>query len=322
MAALTSFLQREFCRQPPVGWTCRSEVRLLPLGLERLLGYSSRVDVLFEQPEPKRRLWIEFEVSRADPVANHAKFLTSHLFEHQLDTDCFISMVSAHVSKGRRNLAANTISVMRQVGMEAYQTLLFPQLPPDEIKRLNHLELAQLENLSLPVESEIERAIAISEPLMTMDECEIHLAGDLLIVFLNLRQWNDDLSTEDGRKLWGCRTVTYFAYAAESGLFAPSKFCAYSAVPLRGNPSSTLQTSPALGVMTTHRYSRLNDGTHRLDGHRAVDHLTGQLGMLLRQPAEVPEVAAQFEAWLGRFADCINIHPRGPQFVLPPLWYA
>ncbi len=70
MGALTKFLQREFSRRPPIGWACRSEVRLLPLDLEQLLGYSPRVDVLFEREEPKRRLWIEFEVSRADPVAN------------------------------------------------------------------------------------------------------------------------------------------------------------------------------------------------------------------------------------------------------------
>jgi hypothetical protein len=28
-----------------------------------------------------RRLWIEFEISRADPVANHAKFATAQLFQ-------------------------------------------------------------------------------------------------------------------------------------------------------------------------------------------------------------------------------------------------
>jgi len=322
MGALTSFLQREFSRSPPNGWACRSEVRLLPVDLEQLLGYSPRVDVLFEREKPKRRLWIEFEVSRADPVANHAKFLTSHLFQHQLDRDCFISMVSPHVNKGRRNLAANTISVMRQVGMEAYQTLLLPQLPPNEIKRLNHLDLVQLENQSLHVDREIERAIVISEPVMTMNDCEIHLAGDLLIVFLNLRRWNDDVSTENGKRLWGRRTVTFFAYEAQTGLFAPSKFCAYSAVPLRCGPSMTVQASPALGVMTAEKYSRLNDGTHLLDGHRAVSHLTGQLGMLLRRPEEVPDVATQFEEWFARVNDCVNIHPRGPQFVLPPSWYA
>jgi len=290
--------------------------------LEQLLGYSARVDVLFEREQPKRRLWIEFEVSRADPVANHAKFVTSHLFQHQLDKDCFISMVSPHVNRGRRNLAANTISVMRQVGMEAYQTVLFPQLPPAEIKRLNHLDLVQLESQGLLVDAEIERAMVISEPVTMMIDCEIHLAGDLLIIFLNLRHWNDDLSTEDGRKLWGRRTVTYFAYEAETRLFAPSKFCAYSALPIRGDQPLTLHTSPALGVMTAAKYSALNDGTHRLDGNRAVSHLTRQLGMLLRSPEEVPNVASQFQEWIARFEHCISIHPHGPQFLLPPAWYA
>jgi hypothetical protein len=92
MGVLTKFLQKEFCRRPPAGWACRSEVKLLSGDLEHLLGYSPRVDVLFEREEPKRRLWIEFEVSRADPVATHAKFLTSHLFQPQLETDCFISI--------------------------------------------------------------------------------------------------------------------------------------------------------------------------------------------------------------------------------------
>jgi len=239
-----------------------------------------------------------------------------------LDGDCFISMVSPHVNKGRRNLAANTISVMRQVGMEAYQTLLLPELPPSEIKRLNHLDLVQLESQSLHVDREIERAMVIAEPVMTMNDCEIHLAGDLLIVFLNLRRWNDDVSTEDGRRLWGRRTVTYFAYEADTRLFAPSKFCAYSAVPHRLDSSLTVQASPALGVMTVPTYSRFNDGTHLLDGNRAVNHLTGQLGMLLKRPEEVPNVAAQFKDWFARVDDCINIHPRGPQFVLPPAWYA
>jgi hypothetical protein len=44
--------------------------------------------------------------------------------------------------------------------------------------------------------------------------------------------------------------------------------------------------------------------------------------MLLKQPDEVPDVAAQFNDWVARFSDCIGIHARGPQFVLPPPWYA
>ena len=131
---------------------------LLPTTLERLLGYSARADVVIERRDPNRRLWIEFEVSRADPVANHAKFATAHMFLPQLETDCFVAMVSPHVTRGRRNLAANTISVMRRLGMHAFQTVLFPRLDPEEIKRLNHLDLGTLIDLGIDVEGEIERA--------------------------------------------------------------------------------------------------------------------------------------------------------------------
>ena len=55
--------------------------------LERELGYGPRADVLLERADGARRLWIEFEVSRAYPVENHAKFATSHLFEPQHPSD-------------------------------------------------------------------------------------------------------------------------------------------------------------------------------------------------------------------------------------------
>jgi hypothetical protein len=71
--------------------------------ISRLLGYSPRVDVLLESVNHSRRLWIEFEVSRADPVANHAKFAIAHLFEPQPKTDVFVSMLSSHVTRGRQN---------------------------------------------------------------------------------------------------------------------------------------------------------------------------------------------------------------------------
>ena len=55
-------------------------------------------------PEPRlstRRLWIEFEISRADPAANHAKFATAHLFRPWGPSDAFVSMISAHVARAR-----------------------------------------------------------------------------------------------------------------------------------------------------------------------------------------------------------------------------
>ncbi len=96
MGSLTTFLQQEFAHNCPAGWTSEREIRLLPYDLEAVLGYSPRVDVLLERQDASQRLWIEFEVSRADPVANHAKFATAHLFQPQPKTDVFVSMVSPH----------------------------------------------------------------------------------------------------------------------------------------------------------------------------------------------------------------------------------
>ena len=189
---------------------------------------------MLERELPPERLWIEFEVSRADPVANHAKFATAHLFEPQSATDFFLAMVSPHVTRGRRNLACTTIALMRQIGMRAFQTVLLPGTDPAEVKRLNHLSRADLDQSMLPVEIEIERAIAVTESLITMPNVDVHFAGDLLIVFLNLRSWNAELATSDGKQTWGRRTVTFFVYEAESGLFAPSKFCAYSPIASAG----------------------------------------------------------------------------------------
>jgi hypothetical protein len=87
MGVLTSYLQQEFVRRAYPGWVCRHESAILPKDLKNFLGYDPRVDVLLERQDGSRRLWIEFEISRADPVANHAKFATAHLFKPQQETD-------------------------------------------------------------------------------------------------------------------------------------------------------------------------------------------------------------------------------------------
>lgn len=319
MGSLTTYLQREFARKCPPGWMCRPEVRLLGPELEGFLGYSARVDVMLERELPAKRLWIEFEVSRADPVANHAKFATAHLFQPQSPTDYFLAMVSPHVTRGRRNLACTTIALMRQIGMRAFQTVLLPGTDPAEVKRLNHLNQADLDQAMLPVEIEIERAITVTESLISMSNIDVHFAGDLLIVFFNLRRWNAELVTPEGKQTWGRRTVTYFVFEAESGLFAPSKFCAYSPI---SEPKSTCSGSSSLGVMTVAGYSMLNDGTHTLDGHAAVQHLESRLGMILCEGASEPAILEQFGAWHEDHADSINVHPAGPHFLLPPPWFS
>ena len=321
MGALTAYLQREFATRCPAEWSSRAEGRLLTKELESLLGYAPRADIVLERDKGSRRLWIEFEVSRADPVANHAKFATAHLFTPQASGDTFVAMVSPHVNRGRRNLASNTITLMRHIGMNAFQTVLLPQLSPEEIKRLNHLDQSVLSEADIPVEREIERVLAVSETTATVLGRHVHLVGDLTDVALNLRRWSLDLATPEGQSLWGRRTITYFVFDQRSGDFAPSKFCAYVALPHTLVSDVSALSRVGRAEMTVHLYTALADAAgSTFDGGRARRHLEG-LGMLPRTPSEVLDVAQLFEVWLGRHRDAIAVHRDGPVFLCSPVWF-
>src|SRR5262249_18072360 len=154
-----------------------------------------------------------------------------------------------------------------------------------------------------------------------MTDYDIHLVGDILTVMLNLRQWNEDMATESARHLWGSRTVTYFVYDEESGVFAPSKFCAYTAVPTRPPQPDPYHKGAGLGTMTIAIYTALNDGSHVMDGHRAQRHLTAGLGMITVNPEHAPEVHTAFLRWRERHADAVVLHPAGPVFLMSPDWF-
>lgn len=312
MGALTGYLQDAFARHCPPGWRCRREAPVLAPELERLLGYAPRADVLLERPDGGR-LWIEFEISRADPVANHAKFATAHLFQPQPERDAFVAMVSPHIDQGRRNLAANSIHLMRRVGMAAFQTALLPGLPGAEIRRLNHLDSAALAREPLAAAEEVERALAVSEPVLAARERRIHLAGDVLEVLLNLRRWHADLDTGAGRAAWGRRTITYFVADPRSGHFAPAKFCAYVAVPPPG--------APERAEMTAALYATLDGTDGRFDGHKARLHLTRRLAFAERRADQAPELAEAFARWHAAHRDAAGLRRDGPVFLLPPAWW-
>ena len=112
--------------------------------LAEMLGYAPQADAMLQEVATGRRVWVELEVSRADPVANHAKFATAHLVSPMPQTDSFVSMVSRHVVRGRSNLAAHTVGLMRAIGIRAFQTPLLPNIDADDIKRLNHLPIDRL----------------------------------------------------------------------------------------------------------------------------------------------------------------------------------
>lgn len=318
MGSLTGFLQERFAASCPTGWSCRHEVDVLDTHWQRTLGYSARADVLLTRDDGSRRIWIEFEVSRADPVANHAKFATSHLFQPQPATDTFVAMVSPHVTRGRRNLAANTILLMRRVGMSAFQTVLFPTLAPAEIKRLNHLSAVELATHSIDTASEITRALAIANPISCTEGYQLHYAGDLLEVFCNVQRFKEELTTTHGQSLWGKRTIKYFVYDAPSGIFAPAKFCAY----INAKPSTDTTPHPHPQLMSMPLYTSLDESEPKFDGNLAHTHLTKQLNMSLTTPAASPTMAIHFDHWLATQTNHIRIHPSGPMILVAPSWFA
>jgi hypothetical protein len=86
MGAITEYLQDSFAEFCPSGWTCRREVPVLDGALAELFGYAPKADVLLERNDGERKLWIEFEVSRADPVAKFQTWLSGVADAVQLDS--------------------------------------------------------------------------------------------------------------------------------------------------------------------------------------------------------------------------------------------
>jgi hypothetical protein len=147
------------------------------------------------------------------------------------------------------------------------------------------------------------------------------LVGDLSEVVLNLRQFNLDVATDEGRELFGRRTVTYFVVDPKTEQFAPSKFCAYAAIPqITSAPIGDL-SSRFHAEMTVALYANLDETDHNFDGRIARLHLEKRLGMNLQQLDDVPGLKSAFAAWLAKHQENITVHRGGAQFLLPPAWF-
>ncbi len=316
MGTLTLFLQESFRRNCPTGWNCYSEQTLLNESQRLLLGYSPRADILLEKKDNSLRLWIEFEVSRADPVANHAKFATTHIFFPWPTTDVFLSMVSSHVTRGRNNLAANTIWLMRKIGLSAYQTSLLPQFSPDAIHRLNHLPITALNSESIPVEMEIERAMKIIIPVEEVNQRKIHYVANLNEVMHNVAQWNRDMELVANRALWGRRRITYFVYNPYTGEFAPSKYCAYVAFE---NITTISVVSGA--TMNIPLYVQIPWNESLFDGKLARTHLEKHFGMQLIDLRNNLSLQLKFENWYQKNSESLILSQAGTFVLSPPEWY-
>ena len=234
-----------------------------------------------------------------------------HLFQPQEDTDSFVSMVSPHVTPGRRNLAAHTIGLMRRVGMSAFQTPLFPLLKGDEIKRLHHLPRPDLDATQIDTRPEMGRAMAVCEPVWGLESHRIAYAANVSEVMANVWNWNGAMETAEGRKLWGRRTVTYFVYDPKGRSFAPSKYCAFMAI-------ESGERAPVTGPMTMQLYTQLDESETRFDGHIAQRHLQSRLAMGALPSDQGPDLRERFSRWVGTHSGVVTAHPRGPVFMLKP----
>lgn len=316
MGSLTPFLQDRFAQICPTGWSCRPEVAVLPPDVEKVLGFSPRADVLLEKDDKTKQLWIEFEVSRADPVANHAKFATSHLFSPLVPHATFVSMVSPHIVRGRRNLASATVHLMRRLAMNSYQTVLLPNLTPKQIQQLNQLSVNELFDQQIAIEPEWERVQAITEPVFHAENVRVHLAGDLLDVMLSLRRWNLDIATKEGRASWVPKrsTIQYFVHDPATGQFAPCKFCAY--LPFAGGDVSVRRE------MAIDLYTQVEATAPLFDGRVAWSHLAGRLAFrqFAGEAISTPLQSA-LDAWVGTLDGAVRVHPRGATILQPPAWF-
>jgi hypothetical protein len=153
-------------------------------------------------------------VSRADPVANHAKFLVAFQQGALGPGDVFVSMMSAHVQAGRRNLGSVFTQYMRGVGIAAFQTRLLPSASAAEIKKLNHSEPSALARVRLPIADEFERVISLARPAVSSGH-RIHFAGDLTDVFGNVWVFNESVLA-DSSNPWANRPTQYFVADPES----------------------------------------------------------------------------------------------------------
>jgi hypothetical protein len=319
VGSLTAHLQERFALACPGGWSCRAEVPLVDPAASRRLGFEPRADLLLERSDGHRRVWVEFEISRADPVANHAKFATSMYFEGNGTSDAFVSMASRHIAPGRAALAAGTAMMMRSLGIPAFQVDLLPGFDSAEIKRLNGLTRDRLAELRpIDVRPELDRVLAVADAVITHGWHRIHKADNRFTVSMSVRRWNAEMADPLLAARWGRRSVQFFVFDPVTASFAPSKFCAF--VPAaagrgRARPFSVLDSAP--GGMGTELYVSLGEQDPRFDGNIARLHLAQRLGYRLVKVQDAPaEVSVAFDKWASAHEGSIGI--RGSASVLLP----
>jgi hypothetical protein len=243
-------------------------------------------------------------------VANHTKFATSYIFQQLTGNDVFISMVSNHVTRGRKNLGACTIALMRRLGLRAFQTTLFPQWPGERIKEINHLPWEEISRADIDVQPELDRIQTITESLGCRGKQEIHFAANAFDVYFNVHNWNRDIGNPRFQKLWKRRTITYFVYNPWTQEFAPSKFCAYTVFPQAISDKTTHDKSVSDVSMTIKAYAAIDHHNTVFDGYKARKHLMSELGFQLKSPDD--KFMQYFNNWMQKHEQFIKPSKNGP----------
>lgn len=295
MGTLATWLQNALAVELPSKWRPRTEVRILPAPLADRYGFSPCADLHLEGDG--YRVVVELEISRADPVSNHVKFLIARDAGELGERDIFVSMMSPHIVPGRRNIGAAFTQHMRAEGHCAFQVALLPEVAPDEVATLNHSSPERIARRRLPIAREAERLLSVIEPRGH----RIHFAGDVSEVISNLWTWNAGVR-ESG---WTRRRVQYFVFDPISQNFAPSKFCAF--IPATQAPT-----------MTFALYGALDESDPRFDGHRARKHLMERLAF--REVPLAGELQRRFHGWLALVQNAVAVRPP-VRLLLPPSWY-
>jgi hypothetical protein len=208
------------------------------------------------------------------------------------------------------------IALMRQVGMNAFQTVLVPNVAPDQVKRLNHLSMDALLREPFDAQLEIDRPMTIVHPVHESSSWNVYLSSDISDVLLNVAYWNTEMADPAVREMWSRRTVTYFIYDQRSSLFAPSKFCAYLT-----RSAAHKDSLPLRAVRRVPMYIEINRSGHIFDGGQAQTHLQQHLAMRPTESNDYQAVASAFAAWIPHYADAVAVHPQGPLFLVPPPWF-
>ncbi len=310
---LAPYLAEAFRAHARGRWKGSTEYALLDATLARRLAMRPRADLLLTAQDASRT-FVEFEVSRADPVANQVKFLVAAQAGAFGDRDVLVCMLSPDIRRGKRSLSAEFGRHLRTAGMNAFTLSLLPGLSPREVRRLNQLSEAEIAHASLPVASEFERVLSVIEPRGELDH-RIHFAGDVTDVVANIWAWNDAMAGA-GADLWAGRAAQFFAFDPLSRSFAPSKFCAFLPTARPGGPA-------APPTMTMPTYMSLGERDPRFDGHRARTHLANRLGFqLIEASSDRDRARAEaFSRWTAALGPALSVRASA-HYLVPPRWYA